>query len=275
MPQIQEIPASPATPPIQTPPPLQVGENFQTLWDETSPSKDTTSIVEWLAPTYHSHQKRVFGIVRNSHQSQLYLDRLREKHEAGKFPKSIQDLNAPKALEGLPSLQALWDEITVQYKENLFQALVNAREEKLATQYSPAIREEIIKSLIGDIKKLCADKSSADPTHQPSFEAEGRAAFSLFTSSITLWEQQAREQGLQAFSKQKDKEENHESKALDQANNHNNGQQQQGHRYHPYPQRGNYQPRGRGNSGGGYRGSNPRGNRGTTRGRGAGRGRGM
>jgi hypothetical protein len=174
--------------------------------------------VEWLAPTYHSHQKRVFSAVRNSHQSQLYLDRIREKHEAGKQPKTISDLNAPKALDGLPSLQAVWDEITTQYKESLYQALVNAREEKLATQYSPAIREEIIKSLIGDIKKLCADKSSADPTHQPSIEAEGRAAFSLFTSSITSWEQQAREQGLQTYNKQKEKEDSNESRALDQAN---------------------------------------------------------
>jgi len=143
---------------------------------------------------------------------------MREKHQAGKLPKSLSDLGAPKALDGLPSLQAVWDEIAGQYKENLYQALVNAREEKLATQYSPAIRDQIIKSLVGDIKKLCADKSSADPTHQASFEAEGRATFSLFTSSITHWEQLAREQALQQFSKQQDREETNESKALEQAN---------------------------------------------------------
>lgn len=183
-----------------------------------SPSKDTTTIVEWLAPTYNNHQKRVFGAVRGSHSSQLYLNKIRERHEAGKLPKSIQDLAAPKALDGLPSLQALWDEVHSQYRESLYQALVNSREEKLATQYSPAIRDEIIKSLVGDIKKLCADKSTADPTHQPSFEAEGKAAFTLFTNSITHWEQLAREQALQQFQKQQDKEDTSERQTLEQAN---------------------------------------------------------
>jgi hypothetical protein len=174
--------------------------------------------VEWLAPTFSSHQKRVFGAVRSSHSSQLYLDRIKERHEAGKFPKSIEDLAAPKALDGLPSLQPIWDEVTAQYKQNLYHGLVNAREEKLATQYSPAIRDEIIKSLVGAVKKLCADKSTADPTHQPSFEAEGMATFTLFTKSITAWEQQAREQALQQFNKQQDKEDTNERQTLEQAN---------------------------------------------------------
>jgi hypothetical protein len=174
--------------------------------------------VEWLAPTFNGHQKRVFGAVRGSHSSQLYLDKIRERHQAGKLPKSIQDLVAPKALDGLPSLQSVWDEVHSQYKENLYQGLVNAREEKLATQYSPAIRDEIIKSLVGAIKKLCADKSTADPSHQPSFEAEGMATFTLFTKSITAWEQQAREQALQQFQKQQDKEDTTEKQTLDQAN---------------------------------------------------------
>ena len=118
---------------------------------------------------------------------------MREKHGAGVMPKSITDLAAPKALDGLPSLQALWDEATVQYKESLYQALVSAREEKLATQYSSAVKEEIIKSLVGDIKKICADKSTADPSHEPSIQSEGKATFDLFTKSIPLWEQQARD----------------------------------------------------------------------------------
>lgn len=137
---------------------------------------------------------------------------------AGNVPKFIADLVAPKALDGLPSLQAKWDEVHVLYKENLFQALVTAKEEKLATQYSEAIREEIVKSLIASIKKLCADKSTADPAHQPSFEAEGHATFKLFTKSLTHWEQLAREQALQAFQKQQDKEDAAESMTLQQAN---------------------------------------------------------
>ena len=143
---------------------------------------------------------------------------MREKHGAGIMPKSINDLAAPKALDGLPSLQALWDEAIVQYKESLYQALVSAREEKLATQYSSAVKEEIIKSLVGDIKKICADKSTADPTHQPSIQSEGKATFELFTKSITLWEQQARDQALQQFQKQQERDDSTESKALDQAN---------------------------------------------------------
>ena len=143
---------------------------------------------------------------------------MRERKEAGKIPKFIADLAAPKALDGLTSLQTLWDEIHSQYKENLYQALVNAKEEKLATQYSEAVRDEIIKSLVGSIKKLCADKSTADPTHQPSFEAEGKATFNLFTGSITHWEQLAREQALQAFQKQQEKEDSNESRSLEQAN---------------------------------------------------------
>ena len=177
-----------------------------------------TTMVEWLAPTFNHHKKRLFGAVRGSHQSQLYLDRIRETHEAGKLPHFIADLAAPKALDGLPSLQAMWDEIHGQYKQNLYQALVNSREEKLATQYSPAIREEIIKSLVGDTKRVTAEKSAADPAHKNSFEAEGKAAFSLFTSSITAWEQEAREQALASFQKQKAQKEANESTALDEAN---------------------------------------------------------
>lgn len=148
----------------------------------------------------------------------MYLDRLREKHQAGKIPKFIDDLVAPKALDGLTSLQTVWDEIHTQYKESLYQALVNAKEEKLATQYSEAIKQEIIKSLVGAIKKLCADKSSADPSHQESFEAEGKATFTLFVNSITHWEQLAREQAYNQYLKQQEKEDSNESRSLEQAN---------------------------------------------------------
>ena len=143
---------------------------------------------------------------------------MREKHEAGKLPEFIAELGAPKALDGLPSLQTMWDEVHTQYKENLYQALVKAREEKLATQYSPAIRDEIIKSLVADTKKLCHDKALADPAHKDNFEAEGRAVFSLFTKSITLWEQQAREQALNQVQKQQSIKDAAESKSLDKAN---------------------------------------------------------
>ena len=143
---------------------------------------------------------------------------MREKHEAGKVPEFIDSLVAPKALEGLPSLQAKWEEVHTHYKESLYQALVTAREEKLATQYSPAIRDEIIKSLIADVKKLCADKALADPAHQSSFEAEGKAVYSLFTGSITHWEQLAREQALNQVQKQQDKKDSAESQSLDNAN---------------------------------------------------------
>jgi ribosomal protein L15 len=143
---------------------------------------------------------------------------MRERHGAGKLPDFLDSLAAPKALDGLPSLQPLWDEVTAQYKQNLYQALVNAREEKLATQYSPAIRDEIIKSLVAAIKKLCADKSTADPSHQPSFEAEGMATFSLFTKSITHWEQLAREQALTQMHKQQEKKDTTERQTLEQAN---------------------------------------------------------
>ena len=61
-------------------------------------------MVEWLAPTFNNHKKRLFGAVRAAHQSQLYLQRIRENHQAGKFPDFIQNLEAPKALDGLPSL---------------------------------------------------------------------------------------------------------------------------------------------------------------------------
>ncbi|KAI0245352.1 hypothetical protein BJV78DRAFT_1158704 [Lactifluus subvellereus] len=181
MAQIEAVPSTSTTP---TPPP-QEEVNFQSLWDETSPAKDLTTMVEWLAPTFNNHKKRLFGAVRASHQSQLFLDRIREKHSAGELPDFIDTLAAPKALEGLPSLQALWDEVHSQYKENLYQALINSRQEKLATQYSPAIRNEIIKSLVADTKKLIANKSASDPAHQSTFEAEGKAAFSLFASSTT------------------------------------------------------------------------------------------
>ncbi|KAI0280575.1 hypothetical protein BC826DRAFT_975194 [Russula brevipes] len=175
-----------------TPPPNQESL-LQNLWDETAPAKDLTSMVEWLAPTFNNHQKRLFGAVRASHQSFLYLQRIRENHEAGKFPDFIQSLEAPKALDGLPSLQALWDEVHSQYKESLYQALVNSRQEKLDLQYSPAIQEEIIKSLVADTKKLIADKSALDPGHLATFHNEGKATFTLFTSSIPSWVNEAKD----------------------------------------------------------------------------------
>jgi hypothetical protein len=126
-------------------------------------------MVEWLAPTFNNHKKRLFGAVRSAHQSQLYLQRIQENHAAGKFPDFIQNLEAPKALDGLPSLQALWDEVHSQYRENLYQSLVNSRQEKLQHQYSSAIKEEILKSLVADTKKLISDKSAVDPAcHEPS-----------------------------------------------------------------------------------------------------------
>jgi hypothetical protein len=176
-----------------------------------------TTMVEWLAPTFNHHKKRLIGAVRGSHQSQLYLDKIRETHEAGKLPHFIATLDAPKALDGLPSLQARWDQIHGQYKESLYQALVGSREEKLATQYSPAIRDEIIKSLVGDTKRATAEKSAADPAHKASFEAEAKAAFSLFTSSITAWEQEAKDQALASFQKQRALKEANESTALEEA----------------------------------------------------------
>ncbi|KAI0282248.1 hypothetical protein BC826DRAFT_974285 [Russula brevipes] len=200
-----------------TPPPNQESL-LQNLWDETAPAKDLTSMVEWLAPTFNNHQKRLFGAVRASHQSFLYLQRIRENHEAGKFPDFIQSLEAPKALDGLPSLQALWDEVHSQYKESLYQALVNSRQEKLDLQYSPAIQEEIIKSLVADTKKLIADKSALDPGHLATFHNEGKATFTLFTSSIPSWVDEAKEQAVSSFQKQRAQKEANESRTLDQAN---------------------------------------------------------
>ena len=143
---------------------------------------------------------------------------MRDSHQGGKLPSFIQDLAAPKALDGLPTLQEAWDQVHSQYKESLYQALVTCREEKLSTQYSPAIRDEIIRSLVADTKKLIADKSATDPVHKGTFEAEGKAAFSLFTSSTTHWEQEAREQALSQFQKQVAQREANEGQVLDQAN---------------------------------------------------------
>jgi hypothetical protein len=175
-------------------------------------------MVEWLAPTFNGHKKRLFGAVRSSHQSHMYLSKMRESHEAGKLPEFINSLAAPKALDGLPSLQTLWDEIHTQYKESLFQALVSSRQEKLDTQYSSAIRDEIIKSLVADTKRLISDKSAADPAHKDTYEAEGKAACSLFSSSVTHWEQEAREQSLLHFQRQRTQKEANESQTLEQTN---------------------------------------------------------
>jgi len=48
----------------------------------------------------------VFGAVQSSYQSQLFLEKMKEKYEARKLPKFIVDLAVPKALDGLFSLQA-------------------------------------------------------------------------------------------------------------------------------------------------------------------------
>ncbi|KAI9430876.1 hypothetical protein BJY52DRAFT_1232302 [Lactarius psammicola] len=254
-------------------------ESLLTLWDETLPAQDGTTMVEWLSSTFHQHKKRLFGAVRASHQSQLFLNKMKERHDAGNFPDFIAELSVPKALDGLPNLQALWDEVHSQYKENLYQALVNSREEKLSTQYSPAVRDEIIKSMVADTKKLITDKSTADPAHKDTFEAEGKAAFTLFTNSTTSWEQEAREQALLHFTKQKAQREANESQALNSANTPSTAPAPaysgyQGNRYQPYPQRGTYQPRGRGRGQGNNRGTFRGNQRGTYRGRGAARGRG-
>ena len=88
----------------------------------------------------------------------------------------------------------------------------------MSTQYSPAVREELLKSLIGDIKRLITDKAEADPTHKSSFEAEGKAAYTLFSNSTTCWEQEAREQALLHFNKQRALKEANESQAMESAN---------------------------------------------------------
>lgn len=196
----------------------QVDGMQQNLWDETEPSKDLTTMVEWLAPTFNKHKGNLFRAVKSSHQSQLFLDKMVEKHDAGRFPEFMENLVAPKALEGLPSLQPLWDEIHSQYKENLYQALLKTRQEKLATQYSPDISLMMVRSLIADCKNLVNAKIQSDPAHKDTFEAEGRATFNLFSSSITHWEQEAREQALHLFQKQKTQRESYESQALDSAN---------------------------------------------------------
>jgi hypothetical protein len=188
------------------------------LWDETAPSKDLTTMVEWIAPTYNKHKGNLQRAVKGSHQSQLHLDKMVEKHDAGRFPDFIENLVAPKALDGLPNLQPLWDGVHSQYKENLYQALLSCRQEKLSTQYSPAISKMITKSLVGDIKNLIAAKTQTDPAHNDTFEQEGKAAYTLFNSSITFWEQEAREQALHLFQKQRTQREATESQALDSAN---------------------------------------------------------
>jgi hypothetical protein len=188
------------------------------LWDETAPSKDLTTMVEWLAPTFNKHKGNLFRAVKGSHQSQLHLDKMVEKHDAGRFPEFIESLVAPKALDGLPGLQPLWDGVHSQYKEGLYQALLTSRQEKLSTQYSSAISTMITKSLVGDFKNLIAAKSQSDPAHKSTFEAEGKAAYNLFSSSITHWEQEAREQALHFFQRQRTQRDANESQALDSAN---------------------------------------------------------
>ena len=78
-------------------------------------------MVEWLAPTFNQHKKRLFGAVRASHQSELYLNKMRKKHSSGNFPSFIESLTGPKALNGLSFLQPVWDQIHSQYKEFLYQ----------------------------------------------------------------------------------------------------------------------------------------------------------
>ena len=174
---------------------------------------------------------------------------MREKHsQAGKLPEFLESLVAPKALDGLPSLQAVWDEIHTQYKQSLFQALLNSRQEKLATQYSPAVREQIVKSLVADTKRLIAEKSQADPAHKDTFEAEGKATCSLFNSSTNHWEQEAKDQALAQFKRQQSQKETNESQSLEQANVSSNNHNQSSNTnppqdptslpvcHHPHPQ---------------------------------------
>jgi hypothetical protein len=96
-------------------------------------------------------------------------------------------------------------------------ALVNSREDKLTTQYSPAVRELIKKSYAAETKALVISKSAADPAHSATFKDEGLAALTLFTNSITAWEQEAREQALLHFNKQKAQKEANESQAMENA----------------------------------------------------------
>lgn len=83
MAQIEQV-ASGSTPTTSTTTPDQGG--LLSLWDETLPAKDGTTMVEWLSSTFHQHKKRLFGAVRASHQSQLFLNKLKEKGDAGTYP---------------------------------------------------------------------------------------------------------------------------------------------------------------------------------------------
>ena len=71
---------------------------------------------------------------------------------------------------------------------------------------------------MADTKRLISDKAAADPAHKDTFEAEGKAAFTLFSTSTTCWEQEAREQALHHFQKQKAVKDANESHALEAAN---------------------------------------------------------
>ena len=71
-------------------------------------------MVEWLAPTFNQHKKRLFGAVRASHQSELYLNKMREKHSSGNFPSFIESLT------GYHGFKGLWLEVSFQSSKSSF-----------------------------------------------------------------------------------------------------------------------------------------------------------
>ena len=79
-------PAAPAPAPAAAPSTNAEQEWLSNLWEETAPAQDNTTMVEWLSNVFHQHKKRLQGAVRASHQSQLFLNKMKEKKEAGQYP---------------------------------------------------------------------------------------------------------------------------------------------------------------------------------------------
>ena len=108
----------------------QVQEALQ-QYNSIKPSNNAPSIASWLLQTFNTHKKKLMNITKQGEMAKLSLERLEAQYQQGKLPLFIQALKAPKALDGCPDLQSLWDRDFKTFQDCLYQSLITEKKERI------------------------------------------------------------------------------------------------------------------------------------------------
>jgi hypothetical protein len=99
---------------------IDIQELYQTITPETSSS---ASIAPWLVPILDHHKTRITRLARNAELGRTNVQSLIELRNSNKLPNFISSIQTPQVIEGLPELQAKWDQTHTNYQQELFKYL--------------------------------------------------------------------------------------------------------------------------------------------------------